>query len=308
MKALVLGGNGFIGRNLVKTLKESGTEVYSFDLHIPSKREPGVTYLEGDFFDDYVLKQTICGMDLIYHAVCTMNPGNSNDKFIMGYERDLIQSIKLCDMLRETPVKMVFLSSGGSVYGKQETFPISETALPMPINHYGNLKLAIENAMRVFRYQNHVNFVIARIANPYGPGQDYRKGVGFIDAAIRRALLGETIEVWGSGNVVRDYIYIQDVCDVLAFLGLNDCPYDTVNISSGRGVSQRDILEVIRRHEPDMRVNYEPARSVDAEKVQLSNRRLLKFYHKELIPLEVGIEKYYQYLKKNLYGNKEDTI
>ena len=58
MKALVLGGNGFIGRNLVKTLKESGAEVYSFDLHIPSEREPGITYLEGDFFDDYVLKQT----------------------------------------------------------------------------------------------------------------------------------------------------------------------------------------------------------------------------------------------------------
>lgn len=300
-KVLILGGNGFIGRNLAATLLAHGQEVYSFDLNLPQEPVAGIQYLAGDFFDDYVLEQTIQGMDVIYHAICTMNPGNSNNKYIMGYERDLIQTIKLCDMLKNQSVKMIFLSSGGTVYGRQENLPVTEESLPVPINHYGNLKLCIENAMRVFRYQNQSDFVIARIANPYGPGQDYRKGVGFIDAAIKRAMNGEVIEVWGDGSVVRDYIYISDVCEALAMLGEQEVPYDVVNISSGRGVSQKEILETIRRHYPKMQVEYQAARSVDADKIYLSNARLQTLWNKDMISLEEGIEAYYHYLK-NMEG------
>ncbi len=300
-KVLILGGNGFIGRNLATTLFAHGQEVYSFDLNLPQEPVARIQYLAGDFFDDYVLEQAIQGMDVIYHAICTMNPGNSNNKYIMGYERDLIQTIKLCDMLKNQSVKMIFLSSGGTVYGRQENLPVTEESLPEPINHYGNLKLCIENAMRVFRYQNQSDFVIARIANPYGPGQDYRKGVGFIDAAIKRAMNGEVIEVWGDGSVVRDYIYISDVCEALAMLGEQEVPYDVVNISSGRGVSQKEILETIRRHYPKMQVEYQAARSVDADKIYLSNARLQTLWQKDMISLEEGIEAYYHYLK-NMEG------
>lgn len=295
-KVLVLGGNGFIGRNLLEALVRKQYEVYSFDLHVPEDKVDEVTYKSGDFFDDYVLKSVIEGMDIIYHAICTMNPGNSNAKYVMGYERDLIQTLELCDMLKDTDTKMIFLSSGGTVYGKQDVLPVTEETMPVPINHYGNLKLCIENAMRVFRYQNQADFVIARIANPYGPGQDYRKGVGFIDAAIKRAMSGETIEIWGTGEVVRDYIYITDVCDALVTLGEDGVPYDVINISSGRGVSQREILDAIKKYYPDMKVAYESARSVDADRIYLANDRLKSLFSKDLVTLEEGIEKYYQYL------------
>lgn len=297
-KILVLGGNGFIGRNLLNTLIEKKHEVYSFDLHCPTDMVEGVTYMSGDFFDDYVLGHAIEGMDIIYHAICTVNPGNSNDKCVMGYERDLIQTIKLCEKLKNSDTKMVFLSSGGTVYGKQDSLPVTEETLPVPINHYGNLKLCIENAMRVYRCQNGSKFVIARIANPYGPGQDYRKGVGFIDAAIKHAMFDETIEIWGKGNVVRDYIYITDVCMALAMLGEIDVPYDVVNISSGVGVSQQDIIKVIKKHYPDVNVQYQPARSVDADKIYLCNGRLKEIWQHDFIGIEEGIEKYFDYLKK----------
>lgn len=295
-KVLILGGNGFIGKNLAMTLQKRHHEVYSFDLHQPQDVVEGVTYLSGDFFDDYVLEKVVRDMDVVYHAICTVNPGNSNEKYIVGYERDLIQTIKLCNILKDKKVKMIFLSSGGTVYGKQEQLPVTEETLPLPINHYGNLKLCIENAMRVFRFQNQADFVIARISNPYGPGQDYRKGVGFIDAAIKRAMNREIIEVWGDGHVVRDYIYITDVCEALAALGESAIPYDVVNVSSGRGVSQNEILEAIRRHFPDMQIQYQSARAVDAEKIYLSNARLRSLWTKDMITLEEGMEMYYRYL------------
>lgn len=297
-RVLILGGNGFIGKNLAYALLKRGHEVYSFDLNQPVNPVQGIQYMAGDFFDDYVLENTVKDMDIIYHAICTMNPGNSNNKYIMGYERDLIQTIKLCDLLKEKNTKIVFLSSGGTVYGRQEHLPVVEDCLPVPINHYGNLKLCIENTMRVFRYQNNMNIIIARIANPYGPGQDYRKGVGFIDAAIKRAMNDETIEVWGEGNVVRDYVYITDVCEALVALGEQEVAYDVVNISSGRGVSQKEILMAIQRHYPKMKVEYQAARTVDADKIYLSNERLQTIWKESMVSIEEGIERYYHYLKE----------
>ena len=207
-KVLVLGGNGFIGRNLCSYLVKQGEDVYSFDMAYPEVKEAGVHYIAGDFFDDYTLRNVVKDMRVIFHAICTLNPGNSNEKCILGYERDFVQTAKLCDYIKDENSRLIFLSSGGTVYGNQRIQPITEDAVPVPINHYGNLKLCIENTIRTFNFQSKRHMIIARISNPYGPGQDYLKGVGFIDAALKRAIHGETIEVWGSGNVVRDYIYI----------------------------------------------------------------------------------------------------
>ncbi|MCR5545737.1 MAG: NAD-dependent epimerase/dehydratase family protein [Lachnospiraceae bacterium] len=295
---MVLGGNGFICRNLVSTLASGEDEIYSFDLNIPEQRLPNVHYMEGDFFDDYVLHNAVKGMDIVYHGICTLNPGNSNDKYMQGYTRDLVQTVKLCDMLRENNARMIFLSSGGTVYGKQEVMPIKENVLAKPINHYGNLKLCSENMIRVFNIQNNTDFRVVRISNPYGPGQDYHKGVGFIDAALKRGLAKEPVQVYGDGSVVRDYIYIQDVCNVLAYLGKNLGKHDIINLGSGRGTSMKEILEIVRRYIPDLQVEYLPSRSVDVPEIYLDNQRLLHLYPMELTPLEEGIKKYYMYLKE----------
>ncbi len=298
-KILILGGNGFIGKNLCATLAKTDNKVYSFDLALPKEKIDGVEYIEGDFFDDFTLASLLKDKDVIYHAICTMNPGNSNDKYIVGYERDLIQTIKLCDIIKKTNTKMIFLSSGGTVYGIQKDLPISESATPQPINHYGNLKLCIENTIRVFKHQEKSDFVIARVANPYGPGQDYRKGVGFIDAVIKHSINGTPVEIWGDGNVIRDYIYIDDVCFYLAKLADCDANIDVINISSGKGTSQKEIVEAVKALVPELKVVYKDKRSVDADKIVLDNGLMQSIYKKELKSIDVGIQKYFDYVRSN---------
>lgn len=297
-KVLVLGGNGFLGKNLCNYLAEQGEEVYSFDMSLPEQRNEKIQYIVGDFFDDYTLENVIKGMDVIYHAICTLNPGNSNEKCILGYERDFVQTAKLCSFIKDTDCRMIFFSSGGTVYGNQEQQPIREDAVPVPINHYGNLKLCIENTIRTFNFQMKKNMLVARISNPYGPGQDYHKGVGFIDAAIKRSITGENIEIWGEGNNVRDYIYIDDLCEMLYTLIDYHGEFEVFNLSSNTGVSQNDIIEILKQISENVNVTYMPARSVDAKKIILDNHRIKSIYPKELVTLEDGIKRYYNYINQ----------
>ena len=296
MKVLVLGGNGFIGSNLSKKLRDLGHSVISFYLNEPDIQCEGVTYIAGNFFDDNEIIPYLKGIDVVYHAISTINPGNSNLKYMQGYQLDFIQSVKLCDWAKKYNFRIIYLSSGGSVYGRQVIMPIEEERCSIPINHYGNLKLCVENTFRTFNCQFGTDIIIARIANPYGPGQDYSKGVGFIDAVLKRGLNKEVVEIWGDGSIIRDYIYIEDVCNMLGFLLDYQGVEKVFNISSGVGTSQNEILEIVRSLLPELSVSYLPARSVDVDDIILDNSKILSVFEEKILSVKKGIEKYYDFL------------
>ena len=297
MNVLVLGGNGFIGKNLVKELTNSNYNVTSFDLNLPIQRVEGVNYIQGNFFDEAMLDYLTENINVIFHAISSINPGNSNQKYMEGYENDLIYTIKLCRIVKNKNIKMIFLSSGGTVYGNQEVQPITEEAMTHPINHYGNLKLCIENTMRTFNCQENTKIIIARIANPYGVGQDFKKGVGFIDAVLKKSISNETIEIFGKGDIIRDYIYIDDVCKMLIALIPYTGLYEVFNISSGIGYSQKEIINFAREWIPNLKISFQNPRTIDVKKIVLDNSRIKHIYNSDLISLYKGMEIYFRYLK-----------
>lgn len=298
-RVLIIGGNGFIGSNLSRWLKERNYEVTSFDIHLPEQKEEGIRYIEGDFFDDENLRNALEGQDVVIHALSTVNPGNSNKRYFQAYSRDFVQSVKLFDLCNERKIKTIFLSSGGTIYGVQEKQPIREEAQTNPINHYGTVKLCIENVIRTLNKQNHSNILIARISNPYGPGQDFNKGVGFVDAAIKKSLHQEPIEIWGDGSVVRDYIYITDVCAMLESLIDYTGSEEVFNLSSGEGTSLNDIVGYLKDMGLNPDVQYKEARSVDVNKVVLDNSKMLSIHNQDMVPIREGIRKYCTYLNEN---------
>jgi len=199
-------------------------------------------------------------------------------------------------MMLERKQKLIFISSGGTVYGNQEKDILDEDSPTFPINHYGGVKLCMENVIRIFALQMGMRACIARISNPYGEGQDYHKGVGFIDAVIRKALLGEEIEVWGDGEIKRDYIYIDDVCNMLYAL----CNYEgsqiIFNISTGVGTTQNQVLAIVSQQIGTISVKYVPARSIDVKSNILCNERICSICDIQPIELHEGIKKYINYL------------
>lgn len=293
MRILVLGGSGFIGSAFCEFAAKQGDEVFCYDIAKPLAENRNVHYIQGDFFDLDALKEHAEHADIIVHAMSTMNPGNSQQRYLFGYEKELAQTVKLCGIAQQLHKRMIFLSSGGTVYGEQERFPIKEPAGLRPINHYANLKVCIENSMRIMREQTGADFIIARIANPYGKGQDYRKGTGFIDAVIQKARKRERIEIWGNGCIERDYVYIEDVCGMLYELCRYQGKESVFNISTGVGTSQNQIIAYVEQElQCRLEVRYLEKRSFDVKRSILDNSRIRQIYEAKPISVNEGIHRY----------------
>lgn len=300
-RVAVLGGSGFIGKNLVKNILRDGRYcVTSFDYHLESScdKSQSLCYIKGDFYNTDDIKKIVEDNDVIVHAICSINPGNSNERYMFAYSHDLLKTVELCEMCSRMGKRLIFISSGGTVYGLQTKMPIVEETLSYPVNHYGNLKLCIENTLRTFSKQQGADIMIARIANVYGPGQDFKKGVGFIDAVLKSGLTGNTVCIYGDGSVVRDYVYIDDACKMLISLFQYSGNYDTFNIATGEGNSQLDILEIVSRYIPDMKKDFVEERSVDVKKIILDNSRIKSIYKDEILSVSQGVESYIDYLKR----------
>lgn len=299
-RVLVLGANGFIGSNLCQTLLCKGYDVTGFDITIPAEKDGSIRYVQGDFFDNEILFAEVAHTDYLIHALGVINPSNSNSRYQWGYDHELMQTISLFDRASREQVKTVYISSGGTVYGDGGSSPIDENTVPVPINHYGALKLCAETAMRAFSVQTGTSMFAARLANPYGPGQDSSRGVGFIDAAIRRGLTGRPVEIWGDGSTVRDYIFIDDASKMITELLQYEGPDSVFNVSSGIGRSQRDIIALLESMGLDLEVSFLPARSVDAHSVVLANERIRQIYTDPLTPIYEGLRFQASYLYERL--------
>jgi len=268
VKILVLGGNGFLGSHLSNALIVAGHEVRVFDrlgcipcIPIHSSAE----YVCGDFSDPDSVEQALTGCDVIFHLISTTLPKTSNENPIYDLESNLLDTVRLLESARRQGVqKILFASSGGTVYGIPQIIPIEENHPTDPMCSYGISKLAIEKYLHLFEHLYGLSYCVLRIANPYGEGQSPARPQGAISVFAYKALRGETITVWGDGSVVRDYIYVGDVMTAFLKALTYEGEQRVFSVGSGIGHSINDILatiELIREHA--VKKNYVDARTFD---------------------------------------------
>ncbi len=306
MRVMILGGNGFIGRNLAACLKKKGDSVLSFDISVPENMEDGIQYVKGNFFEEQDIIPYLPKQDVVVHAISSINPGNSNAMYMQGYNFDFVYSVRLAEYASQYGFRLLFLSSGGTIYGLQEAMPIKEETLALPINHYGNLKLCIENTYRIFHKQSKADIKIVRIANPYGPGQNFKDGVGFIDAALKSSLTGQPLHIFGDGEVIRDYIYIDDVCEMLACVMGDQSNEVVYNIGTGVGISLNTIVDMVKKLNGNLEVIYTATRAVDVPKMILDPSKIMRIFQSKCITVNEGIDRYNEYLKNTYSGISQD--
>lgn len=269
-KNLVLGGHGFLGHHIVKGLLEKGHSVRVLDrtsgpAYPAFERKERAEVLIGDFLDADFLETALKGVKPIYHFISTTTPSSSIGNPIYDVESNLIGTLRLLQKAVSHGVKqVVFPSSGGTVYGIPSQLPVSELHPTNPISPHGIVKLAIEKYLHLFDHLYGLKYTILRIANPYGPGLNPTRGQGVINAFLWRLAQGEPIEIWGDGEVVRDYIYVDDVASATLMAAENSQSAKLFNVGSGSGTSLNElvnlIFEVTGHNVP---VQHTPARAFD---------------------------------------------
>ncbi|MFC6741795.1 NAD-dependent epimerase/dehydratase family protein [Methylobacterium tardum] len=245
IRCLVLGGGGFLGLNLCNRLAEAGAEVTCFSRSHPQPEvlDRRVTRVTGHFADRLAIANAVERQDVVFHLIAGSIPESSNRDPSAELAAAPIATLNLLEICRSARIKkLVFSSTGGAIYGIPRGIPIPEQAPTDPISAYGISKLMIEKSLYLYRHLHGIDYQVLRIANPYGRFQLGTKHQGLIGSYIHRVLSGLPLEVWGTGEVVRDFLHVDDVSD--AFLGAvtYEGPHKILNVGSGVGMSVNQVI------------------------------------------------------------------
>lgn len=300
MKSLVIGGCGFIGSHIVDELLSDGQSVAVFDRQPERHRFPleQVIYMYGNFNDRMAMTEALVGVDIVYHAASTTFPSTANIDPVSDVRDNLVSTLQLLDLMRDMSTKkIVYLSSGGTVYGPPQIIPTPEDHPLQPINSYGIVKATIEHYLMMYRDLYDLPSVSIRASNPYGERQGHSGVQGVISTFLNQTAAGEDLEIWGDGEVVRDYLHVTDLARACILAGKTSyC--GPINIGSGEGQSLNDIIDILRTvADQDFKVTYKPARLIDVKRSVLDvSLAKSEFDWSTTIPLREGISKTWNWL------------
>jgi len=314
-KVLLIGGMGFIGRYLVRACCEACMTVRVADIVLPKAgtEESGVEYLQGDYRDEAFLHTIIDGVNMVIHLAHDTILLDLNSNIEPEIERNVLPAVRLMDACCASGIaKLVFVSSGGTLYGNYEPrVPICEDAPKRPVSVYGISKLMIEQLGFLYYEQKNLPFIAARPGNAYGRGQLPFRGQGFVATALASALQCRTLNIFGDGSVVRDYVHVQDIAEALvAMLNLGRIG-EAYNIGTAHGTSLRTlvndcIVPIISDEGYKLNCNYASERRADVIYNVLANDKLREdtgFIPR--IALREGMLSTWQWMKKyNCCGEK----
>lgn len=266
---LVIGAAGFIGRHVVDTLVSAGRSVVAMDIRpLPQGsfvNEEKISWSSGPSTDRVALASALAGCSQVIYLVSGSLPATANAHIAHEVQHHVAEALAVAEICDEEGIEaFVFASSGGTVYGIDSEQPIAETAHTSPRNAYGVSKLAIEHYLRLIGTMRSMRTISLRIANPYGIGQVARRAQGFVAAAMNAAWSGQTLSIWGDGLVIRDYIFVTDVASAMIAALDYQGAHHVLNVGSGRGYRQTDILaEIERISGRKVDVEFTPSRIID---------------------------------------------
>ncbi|MDE0878699.1 MAG: NAD-dependent epimerase/dehydratase family protein [Sphingomonas bacterium] len=266
LACVVLGGGGFLGMNICAALSAAGATVRGFGRrpHFISSM-PADGWFEAEFNDEAALSAALKDATHVIHLLGGSNPATHNSAPVEELSANVIPTLRMLEACRVEKVRrVIFLSSGGTVYGPGAPVPTPETAPTDPISAYGIGKLAVEKYLGLFHHLHGLDYRILRVSNPFGPFQNPGRGQGFIAQAMKRVMGNHPIEIWGDGTVVRDFIYVSDVASAVVRSVAHAGERRVFNVGSGRGRTLTEVIESIADvvgHEPVVRMK--PGRPSD---------------------------------------------
>lgn len=280
---LLLGGTGFIGSALAARLKREKRRVYVLGRN-----------------DGERLEQVLPQCGTVIHLASATTPGSSARH--PGLElANIALTLRLLELLQGQPdTHLIFFSSGGTIYGNPDRLPVIEDAPITPLSSHGAGKAAQEAFCQTLYVQGHA-VTILRPSNAYGPGQTRKIGFGLVRTMLEHIRAGTSMEIWGDGENIRDFIYIDDVVE--ATMRLIKLPQDsgTYNLGSGMGYSINQVQTIVEAVcGKELQTTCRQARGVDVRSVVLDNYRLrARISWQPIFELPDGVARTWEWLQKS---------
>ena len=301
MRICIFGAASFIGTNLSLELsKNNHLRLIDINKDYFINNISNSEIIEDKLDSNTDFDKLLDGQDIVYHLFSTNNPSSSN----IDFKKEIMPNIEFSIRLLESCVKnnikrVIFISSGGAIYDKDEKCPLKEDSKVNPKSTYGLQKLMIEKLLYLYNFKYNLDYKIVRLSNPYGPYQ--RPGIlGVVSTSIYNALNDKEITIYGDGKIVRDFIYIDDA--IRGIINISNSKTNTriYNLGTGIGTSINDMLMIIEKVlNKKLNVKYSESRKIDY-KINYLNISLYEneFGKMNNISLEEGIKKTIDFMNK----------
>jgi UDP-glucose 4-epimerase len=282
---LILGGAGFVGRHLLKRLTGNHPEIYVISRHadlFPTKLAGLQCY--ADSLDNLELLATLLPRcQTVIHLASSSTPGSTASQPTFEVVNNLLPTLRFLEVLQKYEhVSLIYLSSGGAIYGNATAPLVAEETLLTPLSYYGAGKAAIETFILTFCQQAQRPAIILRPANFYGPEQPHRQGFGIVSTIFHLLQSQQPLEIWGDGEVVRDYLYIDDFIDLCVQLLASPFQHQGAkiyNVGSEQGTTLNQLCTLIEQvTQTTIQRHYRPSRKVDVKRIVLNCARLHEDY------------------------------
>jgi len=294
VKIIVLGGNGFIGTHLVRALSKD-CEVVSVGRTPTNVKLPEVRYVCDTIDNTRLLAELVADADTIIHLASDTTPGSSELQPSIEATNNLLPTLRLLELLQSYhDVHLIYVSSGGAVYGANREGLHSEDSVISPPAYYGAGKAAIEMFLNAYHQQTSNTVTIVRPSNVYGPGQRAKRTFGLIPTIFQCLDENRPLHVWGDGSNLRDYLFIDDLVILLKNVVQHRSGRGLEILNAGYGTAY-SILQVCQCIEEitgkKLSIQFHPRRRVDLEHVALDSRRAAESFGWEAsVSLSEGLQ------------------
>jgi len=301
---VLLGGSGFIGQSLIRYLEERNKRreyyVIIYDPIAPNFFSAD-DYCKGRIEERDKLGKLLNPNTTLIHLAHSSIPSESQDAPAQEFEENVIPLVGLLELLRTHPIKgLVYFSSGGTIYGEQKRrLPISEQAVCRPNSFYALAKLNMENLVKMAGELGWLNYLIIRPSNPYGPYQELLNRHGAVGKIFQCLFSGKEFSVYGKGDTVRDYIYIDDLISGLFWLLEKASWNQVLNLGTGKGTSLNQLIELCEKLAGSkLKKKRQKIRAIDIKYNVLDIGKLKKLGWRAGYSLGPGLERTWGYFQE----------
>ena len=310
MKALVTGGAGFIGSNIVGLLLEEGHSVVVLDdLSTGYRRNldpfPQVEFIEADVRGAEAVAQAMDGADVVFHLAASVGNVRSIENPIQDSEVNVIGTLRVLEAARRAGVRKIVFSSSAGIFGELKVLPIREDHPVEPDSPYGASKLAAEKLCLAYARLYDMEAVCLRYFNVYGINQRYDAYGNVIPIFAHRLLHGLSLIIYGDGEQTRDFISVHDVAQANLLAAETSGLSGAFNIASGTVITINDLTDLMRDVSGiDTGVEYAPPRKGDVlhSKADISAAQQALGYEPSVGMVE-GLTKYMDWAKREMLGS-----